>query len=246
MQLPLSANQPIFWMDGSSVNVLGNNNRVASVYEKISGNIISAVSSTVAPVWRDNVVNGLPAYFFEGGQSLKYNLGFGNAFYSGNTPGRGQPCVMYAVAQSLVFSGGNGNAIVTLGDQVQANAGLILQASSTVGGSVAYKRVDDANASTTSRNIVVDGGWHLYTIIFDGFQVISRLDGQPRDITAVSNNQTPMAAQQVVIGNWTDGRTSGGTSNSFFNGNIASVVIYSGTSVDVDTETFLKSTYGIL
>jgi hypothetical protein len=233
MQLPLTSNSLIFWLDASEkfVNFSQNTNNFSSIEERVSG--ISCFSDAGAvPTWNRNMINGRPALSFNGSQNLYFN--FDKRVMSS---GVNIPIVMMAVAQTTVFSA-SGPVLFSLGSQTNPNATFTLS-DNIAGGKDVFGgiRYDDlGNGDGIAAPIYTDSNWHLYTYIFDGLTLRARVDGVEQtavkaNISLTLNNR--LSGDQIGIGDYTQ-QTATTFGHGYWTGNLASLVVYAGKNGDVD------------
>ena len=237
MQLPIK-DSLLFWLDPSERFVArDNNNKITSVIEKISDKPLLPASTSAAPTWTVNAINGQPAMTFAGGQSLKFSFGTRTV-----STGTKNPLVITAVAKGTSFPTAD-NAILELGSATLTNPGISLDI--TTGPVFQAYRYDDTNLTAdAATKTPATTAWHVYTVVYDGTNIILRIDGAQVASTAATNGVGHFTGDQIVIGDFTDGTISGFT-HGYFTGSIAQVISYASTSSDPDPENYLLAYYGI-
>lgn len=217
------------------------NSRTTSVVERISETLILPPSPTTGPVWSQTALNGNPGFIFNNAHSLRFNLPYGN-----RTPLSGvrNPVMMVAVAQ-ITSVHSNDNMIVNIGNSINGNIGCAIDVLSNTN-VISYRYDDfDTTQSNTSGLLMADGKPHVYTFIYDGFNVAIRRDGLVgQSVSSTTRGLGQFSATQIVIGDFTDG-TAAAFGHAYFIGNIGHVLAYSGSAPPVETEQFLMQLYGI-
>lgn len=240
MQLPIK-DSLLFWCDPSERFVFrDSSNKITSVIEKVSDKPLLPASTAAAPTWVANVVNGQPVMRFAGAQSLKLSLDTRSI-----TTGTKNPLVVSAAVRATSFPGGD-NAVLELGSATLSNPGISIDF--TTGPVIQAYRYDDTNlvADAALKNPApTPTAWHIYTAIYDGTNMILRIDGVEINSIAATNGVGHFTGDQIVIGDFTDGTVSG-FAHGFFTGDIGQVIVYGGDgSPDLDVENYLKAYYGI-
>lgn len=241
MQLPITSNSLLFWLDPSEKYVLRNrSNSLISVVERLSG---VPLTSDTAPTWADNVVNGLPAFTFAGAQNLRFNFNRNSI-----SVGTKKPIVIMAVAKCTTYTTnlGLGSPLFMVGSQTNSNTYLTTYFVSSSGNKIQISRGDDNGGGDTGSFILNDTSFHIYTAIYDGVRLKLRVDGVEKNSLAASSGVGPFDGNQLSIGDFTTSAVSG-FGHDYFVGNIATVLMYEGVNGDVDLtpETWLKQYYNL-
>lgn len=240
MNLPITSTSLLFWMDPSERFVArDSSNKITSVVERISGSPILPRSSATSPTWTVNIRNGQPALSFGGAHALRFN--FPPRVISTGTR---NPIVVSVAAKANSFAVGD-SSLMDLGSSTLSNPALSLDY--TAASFLQVYRYDDFSVSAdfaTKTNPSTPTAWHIYTGIYDGTNMILRVDGVQLNINPATNSTGHFSGDQLAIGDYTDGGVSG-FGHGYFNGYIGQVIMYGGSSPDIDVENYLKDYYGI-
>lgn len=240
MNLPFTSTSLLFWMDPSERFVArDSSNKITSMIERISGSPIRPRASATSPTWQPDIRNGQPALSFGGAHALVFN--FAPLVI---TTGTRNPIVVSVAAKANSFAVGD-NSLMALGSATLTNPAMSLTYTSAT--FLQVYRFDDVSVSTDAAiktNPSTPTSWHIYTGIYDGTNLILRIDGVQVASSVAANSTGHFTGDQLGIGDYTDGAV-GGFGHGYFNGYIGQVVVYGGTSPDIDTENYLKDYYGI-
>lgn len=225
----------MLWADPSEKFVYVNsNNKVTSLLDRVSGNPGRPRKPIEGPIWRDNVINGKPILSFTNGQNLRWDINPLSAIRGVNVP-----VSITCLVQDLGTADGS---VVDLGHKALINPeqGFIL-----FGGVTSYRFDDHSNVSGDFGNaVIIDKAPHVVTYLFDGKNIIIRIDGRERD--AIPNTLTGgnFSCDQFAIGDVTDAFFFFGGSFPFI-GNLGMVAVYQGKTASVEVESFFKDYYGL-
>lgn len=238
MNLPLTSTSLLFWCDPSERFVFrDSNNKITSVIEKMSDKPLLPASTSTAPTWVANVVNGQPIMRFAGGQSLKFDFDVRNI-----TTGTKNPTIITVVAKATSLIGGD-NTIVEIGSPTISNTGLALVFNSPPTAQT-YRYDDTSGLADQAVFTGAVSAFHVWTAIYDGTNLTIRKDGVQISSNAATHSTGHFSGNQIVIGDYTDGGV-GGFGHAYVTGDIGQVIVYGGTSADLDTEIYLGQLYGI-
>lgn len=243
MQLPLTSNSLLFWLDPSEKFVaLGPNNRITSIVDRLSGIPLFADNPVSFPVWSDNNINGRPALIFSGAQNLRFNFNYNAASVSIAKV----PITLMMVVKTDTFTGGSGSTVLDLGSKTNANPGLILGTGISSGNKVRAYRFDDIGNSDFGTLIASDTNFHLYTIIYDGANIRLRIDGKQIDSVIASSSTGRFDGNQLSIGDYTQSSATA-FGHTYAICKVATILMYVGLvgDVDLNPEDYLRQYYGI-
>lgn len=248
MQLPITSNSLLFWLDPAEKFVMRDStNKLISVLNRVDGLPILP-NSVTPPTWVDNSINGHPSLAFDGTQSLLFNFNL-----NVTSVGLKKPYIITIVAKNLVFSAAKNACICMAGSQNSANPGHIVLAFNSAGQNIIYmQRTNDTSQFAFNNPAAsVDTNYHVYTLAYDGNFLRIRIDGTEisASTTSASNMTTASTLDQICVGNLAPKKliALGAFINPFV-GNIAAMVAYSanaGMPLDYSYETYLKEYFNL-
>lgn len=233
MNLPYTSNSLLFWLDCSEKYVQRNShNTVIGVVERQSGELL--VPTTFAgdhyPTWVNNVINQHPVFRFDGYSTFKFPLLPGSPATGTNKP----------IALMVVANCTDQGAAVSIGS---ANTGASFETFFTDETDLTSYRFDDLGDEDTGNNASITVGWHVITTIYDGINLIQRVDGVQKYSVAASNtNGQPFTSDWVIVGSDVFDPV-----DDHYIGDIACVIVYEGKngSIDLNPETWLLEKFGL-
>lgn len=211
LQLPLtSAGSNIFWLDPSERFINRNkSNKIVAVIDRHSGSILTP--PTNAPTYHRSLLgkyanegNGRPGLTFDGYQSLRQNY---TTKFVLNGVGKQVIYVGACYPTSFTPSGTNTNVVFNLGGATPSTAGYFLfEFFNTGGNGCDIERGDDASNQDNSGIQAAESKLHIYTVIYDGLNMILRIDGVQKLKTVATNSHAgSLTIDQIAIGDYTDG-----------------------------------------
>lgn len=253
MQLPIiGSGTDVFWIDPSKKFVnFDSSGNVKSVIDRHTGTAYAPYSNNM-PTWKPNLLgkytnegNGQPGFVFNGSQSMRISIPNNHVLN-----GTGKQMMYIGACQPTAFtpSGTNTNVVCNLGGSTAATAGyFVFEFFNTGGNGCDIERGDDASNQDNSGIQAADTNLHIYTAIYDGYNMILRIDGiQKLKTAAVLSAAGYLTINQLAIGDYTDGSFPAFPHSNYI-GNLGMQVFYYGNPIHVSTEVedYMAKLYGL-
>lgn len=240
LPLPYTDDILLAWIDpGEGVLYSPGSLNVYSVLNRINGKGATQLNAGMQPTWSATAMNGTPGLVFSGGQRLTIDLPLVTL------GGVGVP-----ITFCMGWGGGTSNDAVfgiplTLGSKTLPNPEFLILPLST---SVDLNRLHDGNLVDLDDLFYVfdNSKPHILTGIFDGSQMILRVDGvQVATLATTHTGNRQVSIDQLALGDLTDGAVAGPQGHDYYNGVVGPVLVYKGSTPPIDAEKALMEMVGL-